>query len=118
MDRIWHPHTLWEDKNMYLTFSGDKNKAIERVKEIFCSYNETRRLMKRVIDEWKYSCEHNLSNNSMNRVAWLGQACCNIEDGITEDIVRLSWSIVPEEMQLQADRIAKELIDMWDDNHA
>ena len=61
--RIYHPHWLWEEvghnmwgnvkeKDWYLQmaieFTGDA--------ELYGEY------MMRVVEEWKYSCEHNLSN--------------------------------------------------------
>jgi hypothetical protein len=36
----------------------------------------------RVISEWKFSCEHYLSNVNMNRIAWLGQASACIALGL------------------------------------
>lgn len=115
MDRIYIHHSLWEDANngMYENYKGDKNLAIEEIVKIFTSYDKTFYLMERVILEWKYCCKHNLTNTGMNRIAWLGQACCNIENKYTEDIVKIAWSYVPEKYQEQANNIAKLLINKW-----
>lgn len=120
MKRIWHNHKKWEDaKNgMYEDYSGDRNKAIDRIVYIFSSKEETERLMLKVIKNWIYACEHNLSNNSMNRIAWIGQACCNIENDFTEDIVRNAWHYVQENYQIQANKIAEDLIKYWEEENA
>lgn len=36
----------------------------------------------RVLTEWPHSCEHYLSNENMNRIAWLGQASACIAEGL------------------------------------
>jgi hypothetical protein len=38
--------------------------------------------LERVVAEWPISCEHFLSNDSINRIAWLGQASMCIETGV------------------------------------
>lgn len=38
-----------------------------------------RAALDRVLTEWPNSCEHYLSNENMNRIAWLGQAAMCIE---------------------------------------
>src|SRR6202012_260681 len=38
--------------------------------------------LSRVIAEWPRSCEHYLTNERMNRIAWLGQASLCIHHGI------------------------------------
>ena len=38
--------------------------------------------MQRVLNEWPIACEQFLSNESINRIAWLGQAAMCIETGI------------------------------------
>lgn len=114
--RCWIPYNLWEDaKNgLYENFKGNKEKAIQRIVNIFSSFEETERLMFKVIEVYINSCKFNLSNTSLNRVAWLGQACCNIDDGFSEDIVRLAWAYVPEDKKIQANNIAKRVINYWE----
>ena len=120
MNRIFNNYASWEDaKNgLYNNFSGNKKEAIDKILNIFCNYSETERLMLKFLELWENSCDFNLSNSSMNRIAWLGQACCNIEDGFSEDIVRVAWSYVPEVFQEQANNIAKRIISLWEVENA
>lgn len=117
IDRIYHPWWKWEevDHNMWgtvpnrpdflkiaITFTGDSVK--------YGSF------MLRVIAEWKYSCEHNLSNKTQNRQAWIGHAACALAIGCPEDIVRAAWSYLSEEQQIKANAEADRAIAQWEEN--
>lgn len=91
---------------------------IQYVIEIFSDPEETRRLMQRVTLEWKYSCEHNLSNMSMNRIAYLGQAACCIEHKVPSTITMEAWNKVDKQFRDIADSIASELIKEWEVKNA
>jgi hypothetical protein len=55
------------------------------------NYIEYGKAMKLVTENWHYSCEHNLSNLSINRKAWLGHAACCFQHGYPEYLVRQAW---------------------------
>lgn len=69
--------------------------------------------MRRVIKEWPYSCEHNLTNTTQNRKAWIGHAACALEKGFCEDVVRSAWSLLSDEQRTEANREAAEAIEEW-----
>lgn len=115
-NRIYHPYNLWEDykAGFYDNVSGDlKKEMINKVIEFFSNPNLTRSLMMEVVKNWKYSCEHNLTNESMNKIAYIGQAACCIYAGIPSTITMEAWSKVPKEHQLQADKIALDVLNYW-----
>ena len=70
--------------------------------------------MNRVIEAWRYSCEHNLTNLTSNRVAWLGQAACAYGDHIPEYIVRSVWSQLSDKEQRLANAQARNAIEKWE----
>ena len=70
--------------------------------------------MHRVIAEWKYSCEHNLSSVGSNRVAWLGQAAVCIATGAPESSTRVSWYFLTNEQREKANRSAEIAIKKWE----
>jgi len=70
--------------------------------------------MRRVTREWRYSCEHNLSNLSQNRKAWIGHAACALEKGFCEDVVREAWSYLSYEQQRAANQAAQNAIEEWE----
>jgi len=121
VQRFYHPYNLWEDykHGFYDNLSG-KNKQIlfDKVIEMFSDSNTTEEYMQRVINEWIYSCEHNLSNYSMNRIAWLGQAACCLYAGVPSTITMEAWSSVSKENRDVADGIAKKLIEKWEGSYA
>ena len=119
MERIYHPFWLWEDykAGFYDNISGEnKKKMIQFVLELFNSEELTRLNMNRVINEWHYSCEHNLTNDSMNKIAYLGQGACCIYKGVPNTITMEAWSLLEKDVQKRSDLIAKEIIDKWIDN--
>jgi hypothetical protein len=120
MERIYHPYWLWEDyKNgFYDNISGDQKKTlILKVIEMFNDEKLTTYNMNYVVDNWKYSMEHNLSNNSINKIAYIGQcACCNYFK-IPNSITMECWSKLSKETQIRANKNAIESIDRWVNNN-
>lgn len=118
--RIYHPYDKWEDfkHGFYDNLSG-KNKELLKAKvvELFTSASKTKKYMERVITEWPYSCEHNLTNESMNRVAYLGQSACCLYANIPSTITMEAWSEVPEENRKVANEIAERTIKKWETNN-
>lgn len=66
----------------------------------------------RVISEWKLSCEHYLTNEKMNRIAWLGQASLCIAHGIPS-IYRGGFNLLTEEEQKTANETALIYLNKW-----
>ena len=121
INRIYHPWDLWEDhKNGFYDNISGKNKKdmINKVVEVFTNSELTEKLMTKVVKEWKYSCEHNLTNYQMNRVAWLGQAACCIFAGIPCTITMEAWSLVEKDKRDIADSIAEKIIKEWEVKNA
>lgn len=66
----------------------------------------------RVISEWPRSCEHYLTNERMNRIAWLGQASLCIHHGIPA-IFRRGFNLLTEEQQQAANEAALRWLNVW-----
>lgn len=117
MERIYHPWHRWEDYKLgfYNQCSGlEKEQKIQKVLELFNSKDLTEEYMNRVINEWVYSCEHNLTNSSMNRIAYIGQAACCIYDNIPSTVTMEAWSLLDKKIQDRADKIAEKVIKKWE----
>jgi hypothetical protein len=71
--------------------------------------------MRRVVREWKYSCEHNLSTGALNRRAWVGHAACALANDCPEDIVRQAWGHLTQEQRDAANSEADKAIKEWED---
>ncbi len=118
--RIYHSWEKWEDYKcgFYDNVSG-KNKPfmIDKVVELFINPELTEKYMNKAIKEWFFSCEHNLTNNGLNKIAYIGQAACCLYDGIPSTITMEAWSKVPKEFQIIADSIATEVLKDWENFH-
>lgn len=66
------------------------------------------------LDEWPMSCLHNLSARNMNRMAWLGHAACYLQNGSVEYTTRLGWRMLDKDEQLEANKVAQKVIDLWE----
>jgi hypothetical protein len=120
VQRIYHHFNKWEDwlNGMWRYVSEDEKqaylqKAIEFTgnAELYGSY------MQRVIKEWPYACEHNLSNKAINRQAWIGHSACCLAIGCPEDITRLAWHNLTQTQQDEANAQADLAILAWEQEH-
>ena len=68
----------------------------------------------RLLNEWKISCEENLTNLNQNRVAYIGQACCCLVYGIPEIVTKSAWKIIDSETQFKANKIAEKIIRIYE----
>jgi ParB-like chromosome segregation protein Spo0J len=66
----------------------------------------------RVIGEWKNSCEHYLTNERMNRLAWLGQASMCLESAVPSRFCG-GYNLLSKEQQKLADEKAFEYLNKW-----
>ena len=116
MKRIYHPYQKWEDykHGFYNNLSGkDKDEKIKLCIEMFRSVDKTKEYMNKVINEWKYSCEHNLTNESMNKIAYIGQAACCLFAEIPNGVTMEAWNMLDNVVQVRSDRLAQAVIDNW-----
>lgn len=119
--RIYHHYEKWEDFKcgFYDNVSGkNKDELIKKVIELFSNPELTETYMRKVINEWIYSCEHNLSNISLNRIAYLGQGACCLYAGIPSTITMEAWSKVNKSDRDKADEIAETILKEWEVEYA
>lgn len=65
-----------------------------------------------VILTWPLSCEHYLTNERMNRIAWLGQAALCVQHGIPAAF-RGGYNLLTDVQQLAADETALQALNFW-----
>jgi hypothetical protein len=117
MKRIYYHYKRWEDyrDGFYDNCSGEvKKEKITKVVELFSSPELTKEYMLMVLDKWIFSCEHNFTNPSLNRIAYLGQGACCLYAGVPSTITMEGWSLVEKHHQETANRIAIETIKEWE----
>lgn len=70
--------------------------------------------MRKVIEEWPVACEHNLTDLSLNRKAWVGHAATQMAINCPEYITRAAWANLSERQRIDANRQAQHAIDLWE----
>lgn len=116
-NRVFHE---WEDWECYPAgFYGDKPPKGMTVPECEEAYRDFladipafESALQRVITEWKYSCEHYLTNQKMNRIAWLGQASMCLVNGVPARFCG-GYNMLSADQKEAADRKAHEYLNKW-----
>lgn len=115
-DRILHTYDKWEcypagfyeNKAEGLT----KEQCEEVYRNLLSDTTEFEKALERVITEWPKSCEHYLTNENMNRIAWLGQASLCISCGVPS-VFRGGFMLLTSEQQLIANQTALKYLNIW-----
>lgn len=115
-DRIFHTYDKWEA--VHYDFFETTHKTLTaaqceyKYKQLLTDKDEFRSILMKVTTEWKYSCEHNLTNKSLNRIAWLGQAALAYKYKIPSSFSS-GWKLLNPEEQTSADQIALDVLNEW-----
>ncbi len=117
INRIYHPWPSWECyRSGFFTPTGDSDLLKtwrQQYAELLSDISKFNAAMQRVISEWPHSCAHNLTNESMNRIAWLGQASCAISFGSCADQTRSAFNLLSQKSQDKANAAASVVLDEW-----
>ena len=115
--RILHTFDKWECHafNFYGTTAPD-GMTTEQAEEKYClllsDESAFASVLQQVVTEWKHSCEHYLTNEKMNRIAWLGQAALARAYRIPSGF-RGGYNLLTPEQQKRADELALDSLNMW-----
>jgi hypothetical protein len=114
--RIFHTYDKWECHKAGFYAPTHPTLTKEECEKEYCRFlsseDEFRKALSCVITEWKHSCEHYLTNASMNRIAWLGQASLCYATGIPSTF-RAGFHLLTDEQQLKANQVALEYLNIW-----
>ena len=118
MKRIYHTWDEWECYPAGFYENRPANKDLtdddcrETYRALLADIPRFRAALNRVITEWHNSCEHYLTNERMNRIAWLGQASLCIAEGIPSRY-RGGYMLLTDEQKLAADLAALDALNTW-----
>ena len=117
MNRIYHTWDKWEcyPAGFYEDTAPNGMLASEAVAAYATFLRDIPRFkaaLERVLSEWPNSCEHYLSNENMNRIAWLGQASMCIDSGVPAAF-RSGYNKLSTAEQLAANTAALEALNRW-----
>lgn len=114
--RIFHTFDKWEAVDY--GFYDQHHKTLTntqceyKYKQLLSDEDEFDKILHKVISEWKYSCEHNLTNKSLNRIAWLGQAAVAYKYNVPSKYSG-GWALLTEQEQEKANRVAFSHLNRW-----
>ena len=115
--RVFHTWDKWEcyRAGFYAEHPPEgmtQDEGEEKYREFLADSSRFEDALKTITTEWRYSCEHYLTNDRMNRIAWLGQAsvahALHIPSGCRGGYHRLT-----EEQKQSADALALEYLNKW-----
>ena len=121
MERIYHTWEKWEcyPAGFYEDNPPEgmtKEEAIRKYVELLKDLDLFGETLEHVISEWKHSCEHYLTNERMNRIAWLGQAALAYRHHIPA-CFRVGFHRLTPKQQQAADEKALEYLNKWMERH-
>jgi hypothetical protein len=118
MDRIYHTWDKWEcyPAGFYGNRPPSKDLTTTDCRQAYADFLANITLfenaMAGVLQDWPNSCEHYLSNERMNRIAWLGQSAMCYETGIPS-VFCGGYFLLTEEQRLAADQAALNTLNRW-----
>ena len=121
MERIFHTWDEWECYPAgFYNNRPPKGKTRDDCLQMYADFlrddDRFRAALERVVVEWVNSCEHYLSNECMNRIAWLGQAAACVDMGIGSGF-KAGFNMLTDEEQERANLTALEYLNMWLNDH-
>jgi len=104
--------TIYEQEDIVngLYSDGISEENVLKSKKLLSNLFEFDNAMEKVFREWKVSTCVNLSNNSINRRAWLGQSSCLIIHECNERETKKAWFMLSEDEQNHANKLAESKI--------
>lgn len=111
----YHRYEKWECflNDMYLT---KDNNEVENIDKVILFFNDENMFFDTGIlmfYNWKYTLENHLTDNSINRISYLGQACCNYKFKVPEITTKKAWFMLDKEVQNKANKTAEKLLKLY-----
>lgn len=114
--RVFHTFDKWEATKAGFFLPGLKGRDASECEQEYAEFLSDQEKFAEGIEkaflEWPNSCEHNLTNKAMNRIAWIGQAAACAARGLPSTY-RGGFSLLSEETQLQANQTALKHLNKW-----
>lgn len=119
--RIFHEWHKWECyKSGFYSDKPPQGKSVsdceEAYRDFLADIDKFDSALQRLLIEWPTSCEHYLTNEKMNRIAWLGQASMCIATGIPARFCG-GYNLLSQDQQRMADLKALEYLNIWLKTH-
>ncbi len=118
MERIYHTWDEWEcyPAGFYETRPPREGMSVQECRDAYAEFlrdlDQFRAGLDGVLADWPNSVEHYLTNERMNRIAWLGQAAVCHQTGVPRAF-RGGFMLLTAEEQDAANRLALEYLNRF-----
>ncbi len=115
IDQKFHHFEKWEDFKGGL-FNSSCDFYDEKLNFSIELLSDQERFLEIGIDmcvNWAYAAEQNLTDTSMNRRAWLGQATCCFHHEAPDYVTKDAWWKLSEETRKLANATADKILADW-----
>ena len=115
MNRFFEKYTEWEDyiNGMYDLYDKDNEVLIRKSVLLLKDTSLFLETCNEVINNWNVTTKVHLTNNTINKKAWLGQACCNYKFKVPELLTRVAWGKLNTKQQIDANKVAEKVINSY-----
>lgn len=120
MKRIFHSFDKWEDlrHNFYGgIMEYKKDNTLQLYADLLRDLSKFEAALQIITRDWTCSCEHNLTNESMNRIAYLGQASCALLHQVPHTVSMGGYNLLTIEEKSKADNMAEKYLNIWLEKH-
>lgn len=117
MKQVYYPYWEWEDYQygMYDSVPDDEMiTLIGLARDLLSDPTEFDKEASDMVFNWPISATHNLTNKSINRRAWIGQATCCFALNVPEILTKLAWTELTTEQRNEANNIAQKIIEDYE----
>lgn len=118
MKRVYYTWDKWEcyPAGLYETHPPAKGQTSTDCKKAYAQFLSDiprfEHALTGIMRDWPNSCEHYLTNENMNRVAWLGQAAMCYETGVPAMFCG-GYQFLTDEQKKAADEAAFRALNIW-----
>lgn len=113
-DRVYHPWWMWEcyPAGFYGGIDVDRDDALIRYANFLSDLPLFEAGMVGVAVSWPNSCEQFLTNQDINRIAWLGQSAACYTIGLPSKY-RAGFKLLSDDGQRRANTCAQRFLERW-----
>jgi ParB-like chromosome segregation protein Spo0J len=116
-NRVFHTYDKWECEKagLYKNTPPEgmtKEQCKQTYKDFLTDSDKFESALNSIIESWKYSCEHYLTNSAMNRIAYLGQAAVCYATKVPSAFSG-GWFLLTESEQLAANNLALKYLNIY-----
>lgn len=87
-----------------------ESENIEKVMHFFTDENLFIETGYELIKKWKFTLQHHLLDDKINKIAYLGQVACNYKYNIPEITTKKAWYLLDEKTRHKSNNNAKLIL--------